>query len=82
MAQVTCFLCEGIDHVPAECNLYPMVRRMNQRAKDGLCQLLGKTPEDRRSKMKVEKKVMETSHNITTNEKGFPQLEWNMKKKK
>jgi hypothetical protein len=43
-----------------------MVQRMNQQAKDGLCQLLGKTPKDRRSKMKVEKKVMETSHNITT----------------
>jgi hypothetical protein len=39
---------------------------MNQQAKDGLCQLLEKTPEDRRSKMKVEKKVMETAHNNTT----------------
>jgi hypothetical protein len=39
---------------------------MNQQAKDRLCQLLGKTPEDRRSMMKVEKKVMETTHNITT----------------
>jgi hypothetical protein len=37
MTQVTCFLCEGIDHVPAECNLYPMVQRMNQQAKDGPC---------------------------------------------
>jgi hypothetical protein len=37
---------------------------MNQQAKDGLYHLLGKTPEDRRSKMKVEKKVMETTHNI------------------
>jgi hypothetical protein len=39
---------------------------MNQQAKDGLCQLLGKTPEDRRSKTKVEKKVMETAHNVIT----------------
>jgi hypothetical protein len=39
---------------------------MNQQAKDGLCQLLGKTLEDRRSKMRVEKKVMETAHNLTT----------------
>jgi hypothetical protein len=23
MSQVTCFLCDGINHVPAECNLYP-----------------------------------------------------------
>jgi hypothetical protein len=31
---------------------------MNQQAKDGLCQLLEKTSEDRRSKMKVEMKDM------------------------
>jgi hypothetical protein len=38
---------------------------MNQQAKDGLYQLLEKTPKDRRSKMKVEKKVMEIAHNTT-----------------
>jgi hypothetical protein len=66
MAQVTCFLCHGINHVPTECKLYPMVQQMNQQAKDRLCQLLGKIPKDRRSKMKVEKKVMETAPNNTT----------------
>jgi hypothetical protein len=40
MDQFTCFLCNGINHVPTECNLYPMVQRMNQQAKDGLCQML------------------------------------------
>jgi hypothetical protein len=30
MVQVTCFLCEGINHVPVECNLYPMVQQMKQ----------------------------------------------------
>jgi hypothetical protein len=30
MAQVTCFLCDGINHVPTECNLYPTVQWMNQ----------------------------------------------------
>jgi hypothetical protein len=39
---------------------------MVQQAKDGLCQLLKKTPKDRRFEMKVEKKVMETTHNLTT----------------
>jgi hypothetical protein len=39
---------------------------MNQQASDGLCQLLGKTPEDRRSKMKMETKVMEKALDITT----------------
>jgi hypothetical protein len=39
---------------------------MNQQVKDGLCQLLEKTLEDRRSKITVEKKVMETTYNLTT----------------
>jgi hypothetical protein len=39
---------------------------MNRQAKDGLYQLLEKTLEDRRSKKKVDKKVMETTHNLTT----------------
>jgi hypothetical protein len=66
MAQVNCFLCNGTNHVPTECYLYPTVQQMNQQAKYGLCQLLGKAHEDRRSKMKVETKVMETAHDITT----------------
>jgi hypothetical protein len=66
MAQFTCFLCDGINHVPTEYKLYPMMQRMNQQANDGLCQLLGKTPEDRRSKMKVEVKDMETAPNATS----------------
>jgi hypothetical protein len=43
-AQITCFLCDGINHVPAECYLHPMVQRMNQQANDGLRRMLGKTP--------------------------------------
>jgi hypothetical protein len=44
MTQVTCFLCEGINHVPTECKFYPTVQRVNQQAKDGLSQLLGRNP--------------------------------------
>jgi hypothetical protein len=40
---------------------------MNQQAKDGMSQLLGKTPKDGRPKMKVEDKIMGTTHNLTTN---------------
>jgi hypothetical protein len=43
-----------------------MVQRMNQQANDGLRQMLGKTPENRRTKMKVEDKIMRTTHSITT----------------
>jgi hypothetical protein len=39
---------------------------MNQQAKDGLCQLLKKTPEDGRPKMKVEMKDMEKASDVTT----------------
>jgi hypothetical protein len=46
MTQVTCFLCKGINHVPVECKFYSTVQRMNQQAKDGPCQLLGKTQEE------------------------------------
>jgi hypothetical protein len=66
MTQVTCFLCEGINHVPAECKFYSTVQRMNQQTKDRMSQLLGKTPEVGRLKMKVDLKVMETTHDTAT----------------
>ncbi len=34
MSHVTCFLCEGNDHVPAQCHLCPMVKQWNQPLKD------------------------------------------------
>jgi hypothetical protein len=39
---------------------------MNQQAKDGLCQLLEKTPVDGRSKVKLGTKVMEKTPDTTT----------------
>ena len=33
--QVTCFLCEGNNHVPAQCQLYPMVLQVSQQVKEG-----------------------------------------------
>jgi hypothetical protein len=66
MTQVTCFLCEGINHVPAACRFYFTMQRMNQQAKDGMSKLLEKTQEDGRPKMKVEDKIMGITHNITT----------------
>jgi hypothetical protein len=66
MTQVTYFLCEGINHVPAKCKFYHTVQRMNQQAKDGLSQLLGKTPKDVRTKMEVETKDMKVAPKTTT----------------
>jgi hypothetical protein len=59
MAKVTCFLCDGIDHVPRECKFYFTVQQMNQQAKDRLSHLLERTPEVRRLKAKVEAKDKE-----------------------
>jgi hypothetical protein len=39
---------------------------MNQQAKDGMSQLLGKTPEDGRPKMEVETKDMKVAPETTT----------------
>jgi hypothetical protein len=66
MSQVTCFLCEGTNHIPAECKFYSTVQRMNQQAKDRMSQLPGRTPEDGRLKRKMEDKDMGTTHNPTT----------------
>ena len=45
-SQVTCFLCEGIDHVPAQCHLYSVVQQVNQQVKNGMHQALKKTSEE------------------------------------
>jgi hypothetical protein len=66
MTQVTCFLCEGINHVPPACRFYFTMQRMNQQAKDGMSKLLEKTQKDGRPKMKVEDKIMGITHNLTT----------------
>jgi hypothetical protein len=63
MSQVTCFLCEGTNHVPVECKFYSTVQRMNQQAKDRMSQSLGKTPEDGRLKRKMEDKDMRIALN-------------------
>jgi hypothetical protein len=66
MSQVTCFLCEGTNHIPAECKFYSTVQRMNQQSKDRMSQLPERTPEDGRLKRKVEDKDMRIAHNPTT----------------
>jgi hypothetical protein len=58
MSQVTCFLCEGTNHILAKCKFYSTVRRMNQQAKDRMSHMPGRTPEDGRLKRKMEDKVM------------------------
>jgi hypothetical protein len=71
IAHVTCFLCDGSNHIPTNCKFYPTVQRMNQRAKDGLYQLLEKTPIDGRPKAKTRTKVKEKTQqgvaNLETN---------------
>jgi hypothetical protein len=65
MSQVTCFLCEGTNHIPAECKFYSTVQRINQQAKDRMSQLPERTPDDGRLKRKMEDKDMEIAPNHT-----------------
>jgi hypothetical protein len=66
MSQVTWFLCEGTNHILAECKFYPTVQRINQQAKDRIIQLPERTPEGGRLKRKMEDKDMEIAFNHTT----------------
>jgi hypothetical protein len=66
MTKVTCFLCDGTNHVPSECKFYFTVQQMNQQAKDRLSHLLERTPEDRRPKAKMEAKDKEEAPDRTT----------------
>jgi hypothetical protein len=66
MNQVTCFLCEGTNHIPAECKFYSTVQRINQQAKDRMSQLPERTLDDGRLKRKMEDKDMEIALNHTT----------------
>jgi cellular nucleic acid-binding protein len=68
VTHVSCFLCEGTTHVPAQCHLFPKVQRMNQQAKDGICQSIGKIHDDTGIKIKGESEVKlhETTLAFTT----------------
>jgi hypothetical protein len=66
MTQVTCFLCNGTNHVPRECKFYFTVQQMNQQAKDRLSHLLARTPEDRRPKARVKAKDKKEAPDTTT----------------
>uniref|UniRef100_A0ACD5W2Z0 Uncharacterized protein n=4 Tax=Avena sativa TaxID=4498 RepID=A0ACD5W2Z0_AVESA len=67
-SQVTCFLCEGNNHIPALCQLYPTVQQMNRQISDGMEQALEKMHEHTRSTTKAEDSVkpQESPPNITT----------------
>jgi hypothetical protein len=66
MTKVTCFLCDGTNHVPRECKFYFTVQQMNQQAKDRLSHLLVRTPEDRRPKAKLEAEDKKEAPDSTT----------------
>jgi hypothetical protein len=51
---VTCFLCEGNNHVPVQCHLYPVIQQMKQQVRDGFCQPLGKTHGNIGPKIRIE----------------------------
>ena len=45
-SQVTCYLCEGTNHIPAKCHLDFIVQQVKEQVKDGMYQALGKKEEN------------------------------------
>ena len=45
ITQVTCFLCEGTNHVPAQCQLYSVIQQGKQVTKSGMHQIITKESE-------------------------------------
>ena len=45
-SQVTCFLCEVTDHIPAKCHLDFIVQQVKEKVKDGMYQALKKIEEN------------------------------------
>src|ERR1041385_1173439 len=64
--QVTCFLCEGTTHYPAQCNLYPMVHKVIQQHKEGMKEALRKQIEVLMMKGDVKDPLEETSNPVCT----------------
>jgi hypothetical protein len=77
LSRVTCLLCEGTNHVLAECNLNAMVDKVNQQIKQKLHQSLGKAG--------AEFEPKEAKHFVTTkrnNPSGRLQVTKNNRKKR
>ena len=68
--QVTCFLCEGNNHVPFQCQLYPRVLHVSQKAKEEMLGALKKASEDqgssRKHKLDISPKEPLASSKVTT----------------
>jgi hypothetical protein len=64
--KVTCFLCDGINHVPKECKFYFMVQQMNQQAREKLKHLIEGALEAQAPKVKMEAKGQEETPDTIT----------------
>src|SRR3954471_3143717 len=62
-SQVTCFLCEGNDHVPIQCPINPIVQQMKQ---GGMHKKFGNPHEETTSTKKEEGKVRTMLHKATS----------------
>src|SRR4051812_36030519 len=61
-SQVTCFLCEGNDHVPIQCPIYPIVQQMKQ---DGMHKMFGNLHKGITSTKKDKDKIRTVPHKAT-----------------
>ena len=54
--QVTCFLCEGVTHFPAQCQIYPKVQEITKHQKEALRKCLEESMMEEVIAIHVEKK--------------------------
>ncbi|KAE8786360.1 hypothetical protein D1007_39809 [Hordeum vulgare] len=60
-SQVTCFLCEGTSHYPAQCHIYPKVQQVIKQQKDAVKETLKKKDIIHRIARREAKSIWETS---------------------
>ena len=65
--QVTCFLCEGTTHYPAQCHIYPVVHQTIKQQKEAKKEALKESLEDPVMKEDVEDKDEEGPNNFYSN---------------
>ena len=52
-SQISCFLCEATNHIPAQCQLYPIVEQVRQQVQERMHHTLNETLATRESEKKL-----------------------------
>ena len=52
-SQITCFLCEATNHIPTQCQLYPIVQQVRKQVQERMHHILRKTLVTKESEKKL-----------------------------